>query len=381
MIPISTDQTVRSTPWVTILLIVANCVIFALTSRLAPHDRQVRDLVSSLMLDPASPRLLQFISYQFLHGGGMHLLGNMLFLYIFGRPLEDRIGALAYLAFYLASGVFAGVVFCLLEDAPVIGASGSIAGISGAFLALFPESRIRFLYWWFYVGTFEVSGKLVMLFYIGMNVFLYTFSRTGGVAYSAHLGGYLFGFTVAMTLLLVRLLPRNKSDLLTTISHSRRRQAFINSQREADEAIAASRDRELTPDEQVSHRLLKQIAERSAAHDPAGAAGLYLDLIRHDPKALLGRTAQLEVANQLMAEGRHADAALAYQRFLDNNNPDPQRHEVQLLLALVLVRYLASDDPEGKRARPLLEEALKRLGTDHERQLAQQLLAELAQRQ
>src|SRR5690606_30503901 len=97
-------------------------------------------------LNPRAPELHQFLSYQFLHASWLHLLGNMLFLYVFGNSVEDRLGRAAYLLFYLAGGVMAGVGHAWLEAAPVLGASGAVAGVTGAFLALFPLSNITVVY-------------------------------------------------------------------------------------------------------------------------------------------------------------------------------------------------------------------------------------------
>lgn len=384
LFPISTDRQTTSTPWITAILIGMNCIVFVhVTRQLLYAGPEFRDMLQAYMLNASAPKLVQFVTYQFLHADAFHLVGNMLFLYIFGRAVEDRLGKVAYLAFYLAAGVFAGVGHCLFEAAPVIGASGAIAGVSGAYLALFPESRVRFFYcFWFYcTGTFEVSSKLVIAFYFAMNLFSFVVSSGGaGVAYGAHLAGYIVGFVVGMLLLLVRLVPRSGFDMLAAVEQYRRRRAFVRSQREADEAIAASHKREFTPEEQISHKLRAQINDRFAAHDPAGAARIYRDLVRHDPKSVLSRQHQIDVANQLMAERKHDDAALAYQKFLDNNNPDPQRHEVQLILALLLARYLAREEADIARATALLDEAAKRAHGDQERQLIDQLRGELARR-
>src|SRR5688572_13975984 len=136
--PVRTDRRLRSTPWMNIALIAVNAVAFVATrQRLEQHDAEVVKYI----LDPAQPQLFQFVTYQFLHGSPLHLLGNMLFLYVFGNSVEDRLGKVGYLAFFLAGGVLAGVGHAAMETSPVLGASGAVAAVTGAYLALFPQTN------------------------------------------------------------------------------------------------------------------------------------------------------------------------------------------------------------------------------------------------
>ncbi len=112
--PFRTDRRLQHVPWVNIALIVLNTLIFLYTS----HGRNAAALMETYRLDPASPGLYQFITYQFLHAGAMHLAGNMLFLWVFGNSVEDRLGKVGYLAFYLAGGVMAGLGYVLIEPRP-----------------------------------------------------------------------------------------------------------------------------------------------------------------------------------------------------------------------------------------------------------------------
>ncbi len=208
LFPIRTDRRLHHTPWVNIALIASNVVVFVLTWRGAG-----RAWVEPFTLNPATPMLVQFVSYQFLHANWAHLLGNMLFLYVFGNSVEDRLGKVGYLAFYLGGGVVAGLGHALLESNPVLGASGSVAAVTGAYLALFPLSNVTMLYWLILIGIFEISSIYLILFQIGYNVFMHL-SGAPGVAYLAHLSGYAYGFVVGMGLLKSRLLPREPYDLL-----------------------------------------------------------------------------------------------------------------------------------------------------------------------
>src|SRR6266540_792120 len=152
LLPIRTDSPLRRTPWMNWGLIAANVFMFAV--------QQVFSRVTYKMnLDPTTPSITDFVTYAFLHGNAAHLLGNMLFLYIFGNNVNDKLGNVGYLGFYLASAVFAGVSYELAEIksgglmSPVIGVSGVVAAVTGAYLVLVPRSHITVVYLFFFIGT------------------------------------------------------------------------------------------------------------------------------------------------------------------------------------------------------------------------------------
>jgi membrane associated rhomboid family serine protease len=143
-----------------------------------------------------TPPLLSLLVSLFMHGSWMHLLGNMLFLWIFGNNIEDRLGRLTFVAFYLLCGVgasLAHVLFNLNSLVPVIGASGAISGVMGAYLALFPRARVRTLVFVFIlVTTVDVPAGV----FLGVW-FLFQFLSAGsgpGIAWLAHVGGFVLGF-------------------------------------------------------------------------------------------------------------------------------------------------------------------------------------------
>src|SRR3712207_6419676 len=163
ILPIRTDSPLRSTPYTNWLLILANVAVFI---------AQVGSpgLTERFKLSSFEPGLADFVTYAFLHGGPAHLLGNMLFLYIFGNNVNDKMGNLGYLAFYLAGGVFAGVGHVLTqgvsawESASVMGASGAVAAVTGAYVVLSPRSNITVL---IIIGTFEIQSLwFVALFFV-----------------------------------------------------------------------------------------------------------------------------------------------------------------------------------------------------------------------
>jgi membrane associated rhomboid family serine protease len=133
----------------------------------------------------------------FLHGSLLHIGGNMLFLWIFGNNVEDRFGHLPYLAFYLLSGVVATAVYVLLapsSDVPIIGASGAIAGVMGAYLVLFPRARITSLLI-FPPLLLRIQARWLLLFWFASQFLV---SPGSGVAWTAHVGGFAFGVLFAL---------------------------------------------------------------------------------------------------------------------------------------------------------------------------------------
>ena len=370
--PIRSDRPLRSTPWVNYSLITANVGIFAFLPQTARHN---------WVLLPADPQLYQFITYQFLHAGWDHIIGNMVFLFVFGNSVEDRLGKLAYLAFYLGGGVIAGLGHFVFSASPVVGASGSVSAVTGAFLAMFPLTNITIVYWFYVVGAFEVSSIVLILFQIGKDIIMQFVGRSG-VAYMAHLAGYLYGFFIGMGLLWTRLMPREHYDLLAMIERRRRRAQFQNltrrgfdpwkhepteSPRPVTESSAPSTDEPRL--RQLRHEISRLIQE----HGLGEAARLYDELLQLDGSQVLGQQHQLDIANQLMSEGRYDTAACAYELFLNTFKHYGQREQVELILGLIYVRYLQ----RRQRGRELLASALTKLRDDNQRELAQEMLAEL----
>ncbi|MCE9592380.1 MAG: rhomboid family intramembrane serine protease [Planctomycetes bacterium] len=375
--PIRSDRRLHSTPWVNVTLIVINVVVFAFT-----HNRLQEQGVAAYFLDPGLPRLFPFITYQFMHANLLHLAGNMVFLYVFGNSVEDRLGKAGYLAFYLAGGILAGLGHALVETVPVLGASGAVAAVTGAYLALFPLSNVTMLYWFFIPGTFEVSGVVLILFQIATNFVLWG-AGEGSVAYAAHLAGYIFGFFVGMTLLWVRVLPREPYDMLALWEQKRRREQFRNLTRqgyrpwehepEAGVVLAADGTPSAGSADPRVIELRARIAADVTAHRLDAAAAAYEELLAIAPNAVLAQQQQIDVANQLMAVGKFHSAAQAYELFLTSYRADPHRDQVELILGVLCARYLDRKD----RGKELLAAALLRLQDPQQRQLAQSVLGEI----
>ena len=184
-----------------------------LTEQQAQLDRlveEVREAASGSIYRtfgyvPARPSLLPLFTCMFMHGGWLHLLGNMLFLWLAGPSLEDRWGRGLFLVFYLISGIAGTAIHVALNPqstTPVIGASGAIAGLMGGFLVRAGSTRIRFFYWIFllriFAGTFYARAYVVLPFWLLQQVAMAVSGRETGVAVWAHIGGFGFGAGVAL---------------------------------------------------------------------------------------------------------------------------------------------------------------------------------------
>jgi membrane associated rhomboid family serine protease len=219
MIPLGDSVGGQRKPVVTIGLIVT-CVlvfIFELTLRGAALDVFVRTwgavparVLPALTGEPRTA-LITLVTSQFLHAGWLHLGGNMLFLWVFGRAVEDRVGPVVYLLFYLIGGVLAGLVQCFTaagESVPLIGASGAIAGVLGVYFVSYPTAWVRVLMpILFFFWTFDLPAVLVLAFWFVSQFFSGVASitqasraSTGDVAVWAHIAGFAFGAASAFVL-------------------------------------------------------------------------------------------------------------------------------------------------------------------------------------
>ncbi|HEX3357474.1 MAG TPA: rhomboid family intramembrane serine protease [Tepidisphaeraceae bacterium] len=375
-IPVRTDTPLRRTPYMNYALIVANVIVFMCQQGVIRGS-----LENMLLLQPRDPRLWQFFTYQFLHGSILHIVGNMLFLYIFGNNVNDKLGNFGYLGFYLAGGVFAGIAHVLTSSEPVLGASGAIAAVTGAYLVLLPYSRITIFYFFYLIGTFELSGLWFVLLFFAMDIFeQFSSGMFGGreaVAHMAHIGGTFFGFAVCMTLLSVRLLPRDMWDLFGILDRWNRR-------RQHRDAVSKGYDPfGYTPRQTPNARpdpMMERIQDTRASISEAvaqqrlpDAVKLYLELRAIDPNQVMSRQTQLDIANQLFADGLHPAAADAYELFLRTYPKAEQIENVQLILAIVYARYLNRYD----RAKELLTSALTKLHAERDIELAKSELARI----
>jgi Uncharacterized membrane protein (homolog of Drosophila rhomboid) len=205
MIPLKDINPSRSFPIVNLTIIVACSVIWLYEVSLGEYE--FNHFIYNFGLVPVEvfSKPYQLFTHMFLHGSWLHIIGNMWFLWVFGDNVEDRLGKFKYLLFYVLSGLGAAVIQSLVSfltgavDVPMVGASGAISGVLGAYLYLFPHARILALVPVFFFLTFM---ELPAVFFIGMWVFIQIinglitlpFAGMGGVAWFAHIGGFFVGY-------------------------------------------------------------------------------------------------------------------------------------------------------------------------------------------
>jgi len=204
MIPLRDSQPSYSTPFVTIGLISINVLVFLTQVSMDPFT--LNHVLASYGLVPARLHPFAILTSMFLHGGWLHLIGNMWFLWIFGDNVEDILGHGKYLAFYLLCGVAAALVhvaFNLDSRLPTIGASGAIAGVMGAYVVKFPRSHITTLVpIFFFLTTMEIPASIMLIYWFaiqfisGIGSIGYSHLSQGGVAWFAHVGGFLAGIAL-----------------------------------------------------------------------------------------------------------------------------------------------------------------------------------------
>ena len=219
MVPLTAENPTRTTPVITYILIALNILVFSYELTLTEPQLDLffrafavvpKELTASfhgIPVHQAIPEPLTLITSQFLHASFLHIGFNMLFLWIFGNNIEDVLGHFKFLFFYLACGVLASLTqwfFSALSTVPSLGASGAIAGVMGAYILKFPRTRILTL---IPLGFFFTTVRIPAIFFLGFWFLQQAFNgiaslqvpasigmKSGGIAYWAHAGGFVFGF-------------------------------------------------------------------------------------------------------------------------------------------------------------------------------------------
>ena len=212
MFPIRDHNPSRGRAFVTWALIAANVLVFLSYRHLFADPQALARFFFDWGLVPRAALIepSRFLTSIFLHGGWLHLGGNMLFLWIFGDNLEDEMGHGGFLGFYLAGGVLASAAQWLADPLslmPVVGASGAIAAVMGGYLLMFPRARVDILIFLvILIRIVPVPAGLVLTLWFGMQLFSGTMAdaATGGVAYWAHAGGFVAGVALTLPLWLRR---------------------------------------------------------------------------------------------------------------------------------------------------------------------------------
>ena len=368
-IPLRTDSPLRSTPYMNWILIALNVAVFAITSAKP-------ELAVQYCLQPRSLNLLQFFTYQFLHGSPMHIIGNMLFLYIFGNNVNDKMGHLGYLAFYLAGGIIAAICYTLTEKtgSPMLGASGAIAAVTGAYLILFPQSMITIVYFFIFIGRYEIQSLWFIAAFFALDIYE-NFAGQDGVAHMAHIGGTIFGCITCLGLVVAHLLPRSQWDMWALIQRANKRRQYrdmvskgYNPFDYADPLRGGKKDNPYA--EQVQD-LREKINAAMGMHNLKVAADFYVEMMQYDNTQIMSRQVQQDIATQLHHDNRHAQAAEAYEKLL-SSYPNLERIEqIELIVGILYSRYLQK---YGK-AKLHLDKAIARLHEGREMDLAKEELS------
>ena len=370
ILPIRTNIRPQRTPYANYALIVANAIIFLITysshtswalheGTLVKVQEVLRNWADGFMLQPTHWAWYQFITYAFLHGSWLHIVGNMYFLYLFGNNVCDKLGTTKYLLLYFAGAVFAALGQIGLASlfsphtagAPLLGASGAIATVTGAYLVLFPQTYITILYWFFIFGTFDIPALYFILAkLIILDNIIETY--TSNIAYEAHLAGYAFGIAVALVFLAAGLVQSSGFDLLAMLKQWNRRRKFrdtvatgydpFNAASVIKKIDAREVTKEVNPkdaDPKITE-LRSEINSRIVEKNLPAAARLYLELMKIDDTQMLPQQHLLDIANQLASEGKHEQAAAAYEKFTTHYSSYEYIGQVQLMLGLLYSRYL-----------------------------------------
>ena len=392
LIPLGTDRPLRRPTVVNHVLIALNVVVALAMIALERADPGAAEgLVRRLWLARGDLTPWGFVTYAFLHGGALHLLGNMVTLWVFGANVEDKLGRVGYLGLYLGGAAIAGSAHIAFEPAAVIGASGAVAAVTGAYLVLFPRTMIRCLVVFFVIGLFWIRAWWFIAFAVAKDLFWLAGATqivgsdgvqvADGVARMAHIGGYAFGAAVSVALLWGKVLAREPFDLFTIARQAGRRRAIREATLEAERKVQRKMSPRRAEDEARAEAMAAAragVASMLSRGDLAGAAEGYRRLLSEygdlPGAATLSRQHLYDLANHLFQARDYQLAIEAYDRFLEAYPRDSHAPSVRLMVALINARYL--NDPI--RAKQILAGLDSKLDDDREKELARELVAELA---
>jgi len=404
-IPVGSDRDPRKLPVATLLIILATAVLYAIVTmglRAGAPWAEAALVKGAFTATRADFRWWQPLTYQFLHDPSSiaHVAFNMIFLWVFGRSVEGRIGPWWFAAFYLAGGAVAALGQCMVSSNPMIGASGAVAGATGAFAALFPRSTVRVLVIFFLIGIYEVPSLLFVGIYVAIDALNQGLNFLGRsrepVAYAAHLAGYAWGLGVAILLLATRLLPRTEMDLFAMWTQWRRRQAMraavrgtaggpwasasadtstrVTATRIGSRAPAVPDDAgNAAPEDPARTAARARLAAAIAAADSASVRDAWHALAAVDPRTPLSERTLLDAAALLHATGDAGAAADAWTRMIERFPRSAQAPTTALLASAVLSRRLG----QRERAARLLADWIPRLRDGEHDEQARALATEL----
>lgn len=260
---------------------------------------------------PAEFSPLTLLSYQFLHGGFMHLAGNVIYLFIFGDNVEFRLGRLRFLLMYLGCGIAAGLFFALFSvdsRVPLIGASGAISGVLGCYFLWFPRNRVRCFLLPF-PFSFYLPARFVLGFYllfVNLLPFLFTPSADSSVAYGAHIGGFLGGLGIAWS-----------AD-----QYYRLRSGWFRIPKSKAPSLSS----------------LQQICPSVLSGDLAGASACYLNLDNREERQKVDSADVMAVGNFMLEQGRLRESLHIFRRFIAERQNDERIDQAYLGAGKVMLQ-------------------------------------------
>ena len=368
LFPIGDDNPSERVPYVTYGIVAVNALVFLVVNQFGQIPNRVAFEWGFL---PAHPHWYTFFTSMFLHADLLHIVGNLWFLWIVGDNVEDKLGHAVYLGFYLLSGAVAVGFYMLFTEfgagrTPLIGASGAIAGVLGCYMLLFPNARIRIFYWvfFFFLGVMAVRAKWVIGAWLVLQLidwFATSNQYMGGVAYAAHVGGFLVGIGVAL-MVRGRLVRAGRLDLRDPVAPSRGRTGRSVGPT-GTEARTAPRPWPTPVFENPRH--LKErdgtdffgTEEAIADNVKSGlldvAVERYREYVRMPHAKPLPAWAQIEIAAELFRRKDYEGAMEAYRRYVGHHATGPDAAEAKFRLGVILSRHRR----EYFRAREYLVQA------------------------
>jgi membrane associated rhomboid family serine protease len=356
-----------------------------------PSTQAIERLAFSLKLSltPGETPWWTWLTAMFVHDPDslLHVLGNMIFLWAFGKTVESHVGFWRFICLYVLGGLAGWLGHWLVSGSPVHGASGATSSIAFLVVAFFPRSNTRVLFL-IGMGILVIPTSWLVGTFFAIDLIRLLLDSTGAiftrVAVGAHLGGALFGLAAGMLLLRLGWAPRGEWDLLHLWSQRKRRKAFRAALRgETPSAPATSppaprRVPEASPRQSpdplpdARQQLRSAVSHALRSTDSHALAARLRAFIAADPSACLPPDEQLDAATRVLQRGDVALAAQAYANFLATHAGDARTSEVKLLLASLYIRRLGRRD----EARPLLVGLLDRLSEPTQRGLVHELADE-----
>lgn len=378
-IPLTTDRPRTRRPILVHTLIAVNSIIFLgmlMLERTGVYG--IREVFNQFAVVNDGFVWYQLLSSAFLHGGWMHIIGNMIVLAALGPNVEDKMGHVGFGLLYFVAAIASGLAHIAFSANPAVGASGAIAGVTGAYLVLFPKTRIICFVIFFIIGRIAVPAWWFIGLNICIDLFANSFSNNTGVAHAAHLGGYFFGITIALVLLWTRVLQREPYDLFSVLKQKKRRAEFASAARIHEQSVkrhvgasAPESPRQRAINE--GRMAIGKLVSSDKLDDAADRYRVFVDEFgTEETGTSLSRDLQLKLAEHLVRSDDRATAVLAYQAFARAFPTDRETPISLLMASLMLIKNLGRPD----EAKPLLEKVIPRL-TGEERSLADDLMREV----